>query len=72
MADEVMALVRWDVSTSIPGVRLTGATRFRFLSIATRAVEILNLEYGEGTHWVEPLNQSHAEWLAEIEGSNLR
>lgn len=61
MTEEVMAMIcydfpsKWDAS-----VRISGKTATRTLSGARDAVAILNKEYGEGSHWVEPLNWTWA------------
>lgn len=63
---DVMAKVCYDFpSKYMPEIRIVGSIEVRTLDGARKIVEQLNAEYGEGSHWVEPLNYTYAERLAE-------
>lgn len=63
--DEVMARVCYDFASGFPGVRISGSVTLRTLTSARAVADHLNAEYGEGSHWVEPSNQTYAEFIAE-------
>lgn len=60
--DEPMAIIRWEFpSEAWPDLKISGSAEIRALSCARQIAEKLNAEYGEGSHWVEPLNHTWAE-----------
>lgn len=67
-ASEPMARVCYDFpSKAWPGVQVKGSIEIREASRATAIAATMNAEYGEGTHWVETLNYTYAERLAQFE-----
>jgi len=67
-ADEPMAVVRWDFAHPIrPDVQVKGYHAVRRLSDARRMAEIMNADYGEGSHWVEPQNVTWEEYWTDIQ-----
>jgi hypothetical protein len=64
---EVMATVHYKFEhAGWPGVPICGCVTFRRLSEAQTAAAKLNEEYGDGSHWVEPLNKTYAEHVADM------
>jgi len=71
VSEEAAANVHWDFpSQAWPGIQIKGQSFVRKLSEAQKIVQTMNAEYGEGTHWVEPLNQSYEE-LHDYAGATL-
>ena len=65
--DEPMAKICYDFPSSRdPSVRIKGAIEVREASRAAAVVATLNAEYGDGTHWVETLNETYAERMSGI------
>lgn len=62
--DEPMAVVEWDFTVWDGKHRLQGSYEMRTLSEAKDLAEIMNDDFGAGSHWVKPLNKSYAEHLA--------
>ena len=62
MDDEPMAVVRWAFqSERVPDAKIEGSHTVRTVTEARKIVEMMNSDYGDGTHWVEPLNHTWAE-----------
>lgn len=60
--DEPMAVLKWEFfSKAFPGLLVKGSHEMRTVSEAKKLAERLNADFGEGTHFVEVLNQTHDE-----------